>query len=606
MNLFIIGWHISSKIQHIVLDQLAETSKSYPSLDSSKLWSCKFESGSIFGYIPESQPFVNSNVFYDQDTVVFYDGVIVNYQNTFNTQNARELNDHWGEIFSVLEGKFVAIKISIHPLKIEVVNDYLGLYQVYYWNRGKTWLISNSVSLIQKVINSTSFDSLGVNLFLCLGWTGHDRTLCSGVKVIPSAQHWQFDINLPVPKQKNYSEQKTYSENNLKYPNIELLLSRLIGMCEILPTNFRRIRCGLTGGLDTRLLLTILTLAEINAEYFTYGHPDSYDATIAKAIAQNMTLDHQIVTVIEREIVEMWDTISLSLMKQSDGMVNLMYAPDLIAIAKLENSQDTSIYLGGGGGEIVRGNYCDAAFLMGRHGYEKNMIQKYLTNQTFKFKTIAKTEGQFLVKQYLNEFVQNCFNDGIPPADILDFFYTQERMRRWLGNQVRSKNSFELFCTRPLLEVALGMSAQRRYTSPIHYEIIRKIPSLHQLPFNNQTWRSQNVLINLLGSYLQKKIKIKTTSKNAINSNPAFNRYNLLTYSQNHLFLKLRSFCLDNEQSHVWDFVSRELFEETTKLENFNSNTNLHNFFTTVSLMYYDVFALHNRDMNVGNQNAMP
>jgi hypothetical protein len=98
MNLFIIGWHISSKIQHIVLDQLAQTSKSYPSLDSSKLWSCKFESGSIFGYIPESQPFVNSNVFYDQDTVVFYDGVIVNYQNTFNTQNARELNDHWREL----------------------------------------------------------------------------------------------------------------------------------------------------------------------------------------------------------------------------------------------------------------------------------------------------------------------------------------------------------------------------------------------------------------------------------------------------------------------------------------------------------------------------
>ena len=72
----------------------------------------------------------------------------------------------------LLERQFVVVREANNPPCIELLTDFLGMEQAYYFHQGKMWLVSNSVRLLAQICKSSALDPLGISLFLTVGWVG--------------------------------------------------------------------------------------------------------------------------------------------------------------------------------------------------------------------------------------------------------------------------------------------------------------------------------------------------------------------------------------------------------------------------------------------------
>jgi asparagine synthase (glutamine-hydrolysing) len=169
-----------------------------------------------------------------------------------------------------------------------------------------------------------------------------------------------------------------------------------------------------------------------------------------------------------------------------------------------------------------------------------------------------------------------CIDEGFAPVDVPDVFYTYQRVGRWGGNNARRVmpigDLFSPYCSRPFVEAAFAMSALQRYTQPLHYSLTCLLaPELHSLPSERGPWRSQRPYLNLLRSYgasllrdarriarrripnVLRHLKPKKSSKRS----PTFDRSGWFEAKHE----QVREICLDQDNSLLWSFVDRSMFE---------------------------------------------
>ena len=152
MNIFLVSWNMPFDQRDSVLQNLGKLTELYTLLDRDTLWS--FENNSIFAAsIHTLVSAIPSRVYVNQrkDEVTMFDGCATDSGGHIRAYHAGDLSRSWDDLPSILEGQFVAIRLTSNPPSIEVVNDFLGLYPVYYCRIGDTWFISNSVHLLTQI-----------------------------------------------------------------------------------------------------------------------------------------------------------------------------------------------------------------------------------------------------------------------------------------------------------------------------------------------------------------------------------------------------------------------------------------------------------------------
>ena len=114
------------------------------------------------------------------------------------------------------------------------------------------------------------------------------------------------------------------------------------------------------------------------------------------------------------------------------------------------------------------------------------------------------------------------------------------------------------------------MSALRRYSEPLHYELTKLlVPQLHGFPSEKGPWRSQNPLWNVakwMAGWPLRKVPARIRSGFARRESKqpvqaeAFDRPAWLEAQRS----ALRELCLDQSNSGLWSFVDRSVFERIT------------------------------------------
>ncbi len=118
-----------------------------------------------------------------------------------------------------------------------------------------------------------------------------------------------------------------------------------------------QVRCALSGGFDSRLIVAGLLAAGVNPELFVYGGAESIDVVVARTVAGSAGL---VLEVIDKEIMNAELPVpGIEALEQSalffDGLPNDgVYDPGSDQQTRLQQNAAGYIALNGGGGEIFR------------------------------------------------------------------------------------------------------------------------------------------------------------------------------------------------------------------------------------------------------------
>ncbi len=582
MNLFIVSRNLPEQHHMAVISKLRRMVEIYPRLDPTTLWNHATPYGNIFlasMHVSSLVAAPRRYVSIKNGQVVFYTGLPINQKNTFSAFDAEALSKNWDQVTESLEGQYFIVRATDDPPSLELQTDILGYEQVYYYNQGDLWLISNSVLLIEQIIGPQEIDPLGVSLFLSAGWVGADRTLRSNIKVIPHGQHWTWRNSYTDFKQESYYPPTRLSYQPRKSPtnkSIKKLSRELTESLRSICEHFDNVKCSLTGGRDSRLIAALMISAGLNAEYYTFGDPSGSDVIIAKKIAETYKLPYKIDTIIASDVIREWDDAYWQSIRQTDGMRSIYLITGILKDSDLKNDQK-NVILWGAGGEIARCFYGRPNFFL--HKQNTESIQNLLFKKRAKnFDSLLRQPSIKLVKDYISSYIEHCLEDGFSHIDIPDVFGMYQGDSRRIGNNSRGLSSvrdvFSPFCTRAFVEMTFATPALKRYTESLHYKLMRVLaPELHRLPFDKKPWPLQHSIMNLIIPFIIKKIKgsIYKIPK-IINSAKPTKAYKPPTTFDRITWFeakrgKMREICLDQNTSMLWAFIERAKFEQMMSSE---------------------------------------
>jgi asparagine synthase (glutamine-hydrolysing) len=512
-------------------------------------------------------------VMQDEDQVVLFSGLPVNSTGTFVAHHAEDLSAHWDQLTENLEGQFSIARVNDQLFCLELQTDILGYEQVYYFQQGSFWLISNSVLLIEQLCGFRDFDPLGVSLFLGTGWVGADRTLRSDIRVIPHGQKWIWNKDDVEPKKLSYypaSRLAHLPRFALNRSNIQNLADRMIQLCRNLCQSFDNIKCSLTGGRDSRLIAAMLISAGLPARYYTFGDPAGDDVRIAKQIARSFNLPYEVETIISSDVIREWDKASWQSIRQGDGMRSLFLIAGILKNLRAR-TDCLDMLLWGAAGEVARGCYFRPKDFFSR--IDEVGVERLLNaKRNMDFRGLIRKDGTELVREYIHNYVIQCLDDGFAPIDIPDVFEIYQGDGRRVGCNARglmeARDVFSPYCSRFFLEAAFSIPAIQRYTEPLHYNLLKILQQkLHELPFDKESWRFQQPYLNLFYKYFAPKLDksfgriscLLSKRRRKSTENPAtFNRFDWFEVKRK----TIREICLDQNDSSLWNYVDRQKFEQ--------------------------------------------
>lgn len=598
MNLYLAGWNLTEKEQDTATRCLQEISRDYPSLDADSAW--RTPAGAAFAACVHSDAAVSGSrqyLYQQSDEVVLFDGCMVDVDGQMDAMRAGSLASHWDDLPARLEGVFSAVRIQYQVPSMEVVTDPLGMAQVFYAMINGKLVISNSVRVLTRLCGDSSLDPLGSSLMLCLGWVSGDCTLNRAVKIMPGGSRWLWKGNAASEPIRNqyYSRANLVLQDKtrLRSQEVHELGDQLTSMLGTLGDNYK-LQCPLTGGRDSRLMLSLLLRDNLSADIYTDASTGEADLNCAINVARELQLPHRIYRPNIEISDDLWQRLVVKLVRQNDGMVSLWQLADVMP--EEGTHPEMPIRFNGLGGEIARRYYADpTVFLLG--GKDLTGAAKWLAGQVLHSHGGIVSEGAMLLgREFLNDWVSQMAESGFRVTDLPDCFYTFERVRRWAGGNSRkvqeSMGWFAPMCTRPFVETAFRVPVWGRYSESVHYQLIKLHPKLHRLPFGGSPWLSQVPGLALPQLIVRRKM-IKPLAKQwrprpSVSPESMFDIHKVIDAKRH----ALQTFCLDQASSSIWDYVDRDRFEQVTSpnADTLTRASHIDILCQIATLFYYEAF----------------
>jgi asparagine synthase (glutamine-hydrolysing) len=578
MNLFLVGWQLPQDRMDLAVSELNTMAAVYPQLDPTTCRSMGAKDGRVFAatmHSPDQAIAPRRYAWQTDEEFTFYDGVLFDRTGSFAAYDAEELARHWSHLPEKLEGQFVAVRVRQNPAAIEVMTDLLGLVQVYVCRCGDSWLISNSVRLLVRLCGAYDLDPLGVSMFLSQTWVWDDRTLRKDIRTIPAGQLWKFEAGKPEPRKQTYYSAASFvpaHKQCLSPREVRYLAENMAQSCRLLDESLGPLRCGLTGGRDSRLVMSVLVHGGIEAPYFTSGDPaNSRDIELARAITKELKLSYEIRNQTSEDALEQWEILCHRLIRQGDGMISLWQLPDVLN--QPQEIDRLTISLSGLGGGIAKGHYYTPLEALGNHSPDEivRMLREMII---FEYGGLVLPAARELTAVHLRECILRYFDEGLTGLDVSDAFFTYHRQGRW-GGINRNKLSpvydpFALLCTRAFVEAVFTLPPAYRKCHWLHHQLLSLLaPNLAEFPFDSGRELPQSPRLNLLRwilershnkvrTHLRRRFPRRRSSGTTAGRSPEFGQAAWLEIKRDWM----RSICLDQRDSMLWEFLNRSLFEQ--------------------------------------------
>lgn len=256
-----------------------------------------------------------------------------------------------------LNGWFSGVLIDIRKQSVVLFNDRYGLSRIYYHeNLRGIYFASEAKALLKVLPKLRQLDPRGVAESFSCGCVLQDRTLFSGVSLLPGGSRWGFSQDGSVRKEKYFNPESW--ENQPIQNDAEFYSKLKETFSRILPRYFRgsnAIAMSLTGGLDGRMIMAWANRSAGALPCYSFGsnYRDCADVRIARRVAEQSRQPHETFVVGSQFFTE-FPRLAEKAVFVSDGAMDVTGSVELY-VNRIARSTAPVRMTGNYGSEILRG-----------------------------------------------------------------------------------------------------------------------------------------------------------------------------------------------------------------------------------------------------------
>ena len=255
-----------------------------------------------------------------------------------------------------LNGWFSGVVVDLREAKTVLFNDRYGLGRIYYHESpDRFYFASEAKALLSVLPDLRQLNHTSLGEFFSCGCPLQNKTLFSGVSVVPGGSAWTFYPKLKMRKE-NYFRPEVW-ENQSPLNSAEYYEKLKETFSRVLPRYFRgkeRVAVSLTGGLDSRMVMAWAQRPPGTLPCYTFGgmFRDCNDVKVAKRVAKICQQPHRIIPV-GRDFLAKFPVLAEKTVYLTDGAMDVSGSPDLYANRVAREIAPVRL-TGNYGGEILR------------------------------------------------------------------------------------------------------------------------------------------------------------------------------------------------------------------------------------------------------------
>jgi asparagine synthase (glutamine-hydrolysing) len=257
-----------------------------------------------------------------------------------------------------INGWFSGVLVDLRKGSVVLFNDRYGISRIYYYeNAGRLYFSSEAKSLLKVFPRLRQLDLRGLAETFSCGCVLQNRTLFSGVSLLPGASRWIFTPNGGISKESYFSRESWEKQPVLGGEEFYRQLKETFA--RILPRYFRgrqRMAMSLTGGLDGRMMMAYANCQLGDLPCYTFGsqYRDCADVIIARRVAEICRQSHQTIKV-GQDFFPQFPRLAEKAVYISDGAMDVTGSVELYVNSISRQIAPVRI-TGNYGSEILRGN----------------------------------------------------------------------------------------------------------------------------------------------------------------------------------------------------------------------------------------------------------
>ena len=376
--------------------------------------------------------------------------------------------------------------------------DTLVAYTNQHRSEGLYWIstptaivVSNSAALLSMMRGNGTpeYSHIGTAGFLMHGLPFTDSTPFTGVRTLEAAAKLTADDRTDVRISFDEVEQDE-SAGDVR-ATAESIASGLVDYANILAAGAGEVSAAITGGKDSRLVVSTLHAAGIDFSTYTNGLPESGEAAVGRRVTDALGVKHNLfsppvrrnaagTSIIEaRPETQAWNTL-----RSTGGIGNAFtILPDP---GRKHLSTTTKANFGGQGGEIIRGGFARELPI----NPSSADAMKALTSRWFNNKDLLTPFAVEAVTADVQEHLDIADRDPVQAAFLA---YVTNRTGRWLstmrhGESVTSSHT-TLLINNQMVRQLRTLPSQMLLGERIAHEVMSVLaPEIVDLPFFRDRW----------------------------------------------------------------------------------------------------------------------
>ncbi|SEG41253.1 asparagine synthase-related protein [Vibrio hangzhouensis] len=346
---------------------------------------------------------------------------------------------YWGRSWLALDHLNSTVKAN---------TDVLGLFPVWLKRGGDTIQVATSRQTLYELSQDEKLDDTSMRMLVAFGQLFGECTLWQNIRCLSGRTRLTINAFADIELESTHSPVLYNSQTRF-----EDALEAFVEAVRIAFSQGTAPLVSLSGGLDSRLILSAAIALGKKPETLTYGHPESGDYQIAHALAQQAGLK----LFTGQSSIDPTQYQNIQRVAQlGAGEVPLHHAHSVLD-RKLLSLTSGRTLLTGTGAETTRAFYYDRGFpgysLFGQGviardqlmGKARSYIQQEFAKSATPFFEYAPQFKQAMMAE-LNNRIDEHIDYFSTPAMFLDNFYVQNRVARFVANGQQMLDAHYLRC----------------------------------------------------------------------------------------------------------------------------------------------------------------
>lgn len=252
-------------------------------------------------------------------------------------------------IISNLQWGFL-VYVSKQSEKLVVINDIYGIYPLYYTVNNYDFTLSNDYDRLAKIQKSLTVNKFGVYDYLLFNYTIKSRTLFQEISQIEGNSILVHDLT--GCKREEYVDIGELLSSQLLGNSVGLMCDRLINNVKCNLDNSLINTVPLTGGFDSKVIISILLSQGFKFNTFTFGVENSSDHVAAVLTAGLLNIEHRYIGMPNDVLNNMESELRLFLRNHPNAP---MFDTLIYYLSSKESLPAANLVTGQMGGELMIG-----------------------------------------------------------------------------------------------------------------------------------------------------------------------------------------------------------------------------------------------------------